>query len=159
MQGGIRNTYSALEPKVMAPFVSRPGETPRRVQIERKKRLYAQKNVENLLHEKGYPPNVPKSTVTANLESEAGGGGVDVNDTDLYATERILPLEIFDNTTFDQRRCDEWLPQIDEETLLRAAPGTAADWRSDGSCLWKKCMILESYPETNEYLVQLLADQ
>ena len=154
LQGGIRDTYSALEPKVMAPFISRPGETPRRVQIERKKRLYAQKNVENLLHEKGYPPNVPKSTVTTNLESEAGGGGVDVNDTDLYATERILPLEIFDNTTFDQRRCDEWLPQIDEEARLRAAPGTAADWRSDGSCLWKKCMVLESYPETNEYLVQ-----
>ena len=92
LQGGIRNTYSALEPKVMAPFISRPGETPRRVQIERKKRLYAQKNVENLLHEKGYPPNVPKSTVTTNLESEAGGGGVEtlVRDSLRLSVCRIL---------------------------------------------------------------------
>ena len=142
----VQVKYSALEPKVMAPFVSRPGETPRRVQIERKKRLYAQKNVDKLLSEKGYPPCIPKSPTTA---IEAGSNGAEIPDIDMYATERILPLEIFDNTTFDHRQSTEWLP-LESESHLKAAPGTAADWRSDGSCVWKKCVVLECFPETNE---------
>lgn len=37
---------SRLEPKVIVPFEQRPGKPPRRIEIERKKRLYASQNIE-----------------------------------------------------------------------------------------------------------------
>ena len=39
----------ALEPKVMQPFASRPGETPRKIEIERRKRIYSSKKIDSLI--------------------------------------------------------------------------------------------------------------
>ena len=39
----------------MAPYVTRPGETPREVQIERKRRLYALQDMEDMLKERSVP--------------------------------------------------------------------------------------------------------
>lgn len=75
----------ALEPKVMAPYVTRPGDTPRRVQIERKKRLYAAQNVPAL--------------VEAEVR-EAHKGSV--------ALHSGLELSLFDDTEFDSRTSEEW---------------------------------------------------
>lgn len=44
---------NGLEPKVMLPFVPRPGETPRRIEIERRKKLYSQQNLKRLIEAHG----------------------------------------------------------------------------------------------------------
>ena len=43
---------SASKPKVMIPYNTKPGEVPRQVQIERKKRLFALQDISTLLDEK-----------------------------------------------------------------------------------------------------------
>ncbi|XJO76015.1 hypothetical protein BDV3_006595 [Batrachochytrium dendrobatidis] len=43
------NYRKALEPKVMLPFVSRPGQTPRKIEIERRKRMYSSHRLDLLI--------------------------------------------------------------------------------------------------------------
>ena len=43
----------SIEPKVIAPYETRPGQIPRKIEIERKKRLYANQKVEMLLAARG----------------------------------------------------------------------------------------------------------
>nr|KAJ3421411.1 Dynein heavy chain 1, axonemal [Polyrhizophydium stewartii] len=43
------NYRKALEPKVMLPYVSRPGQTPRKIEIERRKRVYSMQRVDQLI--------------------------------------------------------------------------------------------------------------
>jgi hypothetical protein len=44
--GDAATKRKKLEPKVIVPFEQRPGKPPRRIEIERKKRLYASQNIE-----------------------------------------------------------------------------------------------------------------
>ena len=44
---------TALEPKVMSPFQTTPGTTPRKIEIERKKRLFAAQDITDLLLAEG----------------------------------------------------------------------------------------------------------
>ena len=73
---------AALEPKVMAPFDTPAGDVPRRVQIERKKRLYAAHDVAALLEAEG---------VNSLLHQPSG-----------------LELSYFDDREYDSRTFDEW---------------------------------------------------
>jgi hypothetical protein len=81
---------AALEPKVMAPFDTPAGEVPRRVQIERKKRLYASQDIGELLQAEG---------VNSFLHQPSG-----------------LELSYFDNREYDSRTFEEWtLPEALEQ--------------------------------------------
>ncbi|KAI9175897.1 hypothetical protein H9P43_006261 [Blastocladiella emersonii ATCC 22665] len=73
---------SVLEPKVVRPFQPRPGETPRRIEIERKRRLFAAQDISAVLDDLGVTPQ------------------------DL---ETAIPLHVFDNTDFEAREVREWL--------------------------------------------------
>eukprot|EP00762_Andalucia_godoyi_P002130 ANDGO_02526.mRNA.1 Dynein-1-beta heavy chain len=73
------------EPKVMIPFVSGPGQVPRKVEIERRRRLYASVDLEKVLEERGINYAMPP------------------------AQKSYLPLEAFDNTDFDVRNPEEWV--------------------------------------------------
>ncbi|KAJ3111551.1 Dynein heavy chain 1, axonemal [Phlyctochytrium bullatum] len=107
----------ALEPKVMLPYESHPGQTPRKIEIERRKRLFASQRVEALV-----------STAIRNTMSPADTGNdvkppVPSKDQDgeqkakqpTASTPRILayaeqlPLSAFDNTEYEQRTLLEWL--------------------------------------------------
>ncbi|RKO93938.1 dynein heavy chain, N-terminal region 2-domain-containing protein, partial [Blyttiomyces helicus] len=46
---GASDFAKALEPKVMLPFESRPGQTPRKIEIERRKRLFSHQSVDHLV--------------------------------------------------------------------------------------------------------------
>ena len=61
----------------MAPYVARPGETPREVQIERKRRLFAMQDMETLLKERSVPVS-PRLSVngTSNVLFGCGRNGV-----------------------------------------------------------------------------------
>jgi dynein heavy chain, axonemal len=91
----------ALEPKVVLPYESKPGQTPRKIEIERRKRLYSQQKIGELI----------------NVElMKMRGQSVDADKQltfpppkALDSMAEILPLSSFDNTEFDQRTTQEWL--------------------------------------------------
>jgi dynein heavy chain len=67
----------------MVPYETGPGQTPRKIKIERNKRLYMEQDIEKLLEEKG----------------------VSLKKTD---EPEIFPLEAFDDFSFDPRPAEEW---------------------------------------------------
>ena len=83
----------AVEPKVISPFVTRPGHIPRKIEIERKKRLYAAQDIEMLLQAKGIDYAGALTTTLTNVQQKLP----------------VIPLEAFDNTSYEVRTPQEWL--------------------------------------------------
>lgn len=88
-------SHSSLQPKVMLSYISRPSETPRRIEIERRKRLYLQQDIEQLLqtHNVHLPP--------------------------FQGKDSFISIFDCDNTEFEERSVSEWL-NVDEELMLMA---------------------------------------
>jgi dynein heavy chain len=112
------NYRKAIEPKVMSPFYTRPGQTPRKILIERKKLEYSSKDITSmisaeldLLKQKGL---LPESTFHAKVSNEEALTAED-QDKEITASSNpkdvsdLLSLEHFDNTEFDCRTSDDWL--------------------------------------------------
>jgi dynein heavy chain, axonemal len=74
----------ALEPKVLVPFKPGIGKTPRRIVVERQKRLFALQDLAQLLLDLGIDSAVPDPP-------------------------NALPLELFDNTEYECRPVGTWL--------------------------------------------------
>lgn len=74
------------DPKVMEPYVPIPGKPPRKVVIDRQRKLFASLSIEELLLELGIDYRNPKS-----------------NQADW------LPLEPFDDQEYDCRLPGEWV--------------------------------------------------
>ena len=83
----------ALEPLVQAQYHTLPGEIPRRIQIERKKRLYAEQSLEALLRARGIDPCSTGSSALAAIAP----------------TIPALPLQVFDSEDFESRSAEAWL--------------------------------------------------
>jgi dynein heavy chain len=81
-----RDGVADVDPKVMEPYLPIPGRPPRRVVIDRQRKLFASLDIEDLLLELGidYRSGVP-------------------NPADW------LPLEPFDDTEYDCRMPEEWI--------------------------------------------------
>ncbi|KAG5499789.1 hypothetical protein GH5_03924 [Leishmania sp. Ghana 2012 LV757] len=75
-----------FEPKVQVPYAYKRGRMPRDVEIERRRRLYDSESVDRLLHVSG-------------LTWEALA----------RRSAQSLPLEIFDDTSYDCRNPSEWM--------------------------------------------------
>ncbi|KXZ54227.1 hypothetical protein GPECTOR_5g319 [Gonium pectorale] len=122
---GDEATYSHLLPKVMAPYETRSGETPRKVLIQRKRRQFAAQDVSALVQEEG----------------------VQQPSTELF------PLEIFDNTTFESRTHPEWVPRRPgiPPTTARAFTGTD----EPGSNGWVPCTVVDFDEARDAYGVTL----
>ncbi|XP_040850525.1 dynein heavy chain 1, axonemal [Ochotona curzoniae] len=93
----------AYEPKVQVPYRVLPGQCPRKLEIERRKRQYLSLDIEQLLVNEGIDSNKlmprhpdPQSTPT----TQQSRGRV-------FPT--YLPLKVFDNEEFDCRTPREWL--------------------------------------------------
>ena len=86
----------ALEPKVQLPFEGKPGDTPRKIEIERKKRLFSTQNIQSLIE-----------NAVKNIFEEK----------DISQYSQQLNYEIFDDTEFEQRTITEWLNlKLDNES-------------------------------------------
>lgn len=59
--------HHAITYQVQAPFETRPGEIPRRIQIERKRRLYLQHRIEALLLDRGVDHTQPPKSALSFL--------------------------------------------------------------------------------------------
>ena len=96
----------AWDPKVQVPYKVDSGNTPRKVEIERRKRQYTGQNIDQLLHELKVNPQelMPVADHTARALLSSSGKG---QPTPMFPS--FLPLETFDNTEFDCRTPDEWI--------------------------------------------------
>ncbi|KAF8071068.1 Dnah1 [Scenedesmus sp. PABB004] len=119
-----------LLPAVMAPYVTRPGETPRQVLIQRRRRLYAAQSIAELVARKG-------------LDPAALAGEPDWRE-----------VEVFDDTTFESREPEQWVPRI--PGIPKASARVAVGGGDGGGGLaWLDCTVLDHDAPRNRYLVQL----
>ena len=86
-------TEASFEPKVLVPFDNSRGRVPRRIEVERRRRLYESQDVAELLSIAGL---VPEEVIKRGHQH--------------------LPLESFDDTSFDVRDAQEWM------SIARSAP-------------------------------------
>ncbi|KAI1890876.1 hypothetical protein AGOR_G00158120 [Albula goreensis] len=95
-QGG----YTA---KVQLPFSSQPGELPRKLEIERRRRTYLNFDITQLLKDKGIDSS---DLMHRHNGYEEGQSGPENLGRPVF---NYLPLEVFDNEEFDIRTPEDWL--------------------------------------------------
>ncbi|KAM9856968.1 dynein axonemal heavy chain 1 [Aulostomus maculatus] len=88
-------------PKVQMPYQTVPGQIPRKLEIERRRRKYLQFDIEQLLAEQ----NIHSSLL---MPRRLGNSDTDGTDPD-SSMSPYLPLEIFDSDEFDCRTPEDWL--------------------------------------------------
>ncbi|KAL8275069.1 hypothetical protein Esti_000948 [Eimeria stiedai] len=116
-----------IEPKVIAAKDHRPPQPPRRVIVERRRRAYEAFDIEKLLAERG----------------------IDYGDAS-FEDKSWLPLEPFDDTTYDDRSPEEWMAftrSPDGSFLPLPAKGLRRDGKGHSS--WVPCRVF-SYDEVSE---------
>ncbi|PRP75973.1 hypothetical protein PROFUN_01689 [Planoprotostelium fungivorum] len=114
------------EPKVMVPYKSEGGRTPRKIKIERKKRLFMAQDIKQLLE---------SEKIT--LDAIRGRSSL---------FEMNAPLEDFDNYDFDPRTPQEWLSFRDEGVSTQSLCLTTGEWLPG--------QMIDYQPETQRYLIQ-----
>ena len=103
----------------MEPFDPIPGKPPRKVVIDRQRKLFASLDIEELLLELGIDYRNPQT-----------------NQADW------LPLEPFDDLEYDCRLPAEWLELgIDADGSFAPVPAQGLFKNEDGSCEWKAVLI------------------
>jgi len=112
------------DPKVMEPFLPIPGKPPRKVVIDRQRKLFASLDIEELLVELGIDYRQPQP-----------------NQADW------LPLEPFDDLEYDCRLPREWIELgVDMEERFAPIPAQGLQKNKDGSCEWK-AVLIETWDE------------
>ena len=115
------------QPKVMVPYVTPPGFTPRKVAIERKRRLFDSLDIESLLNECGLLEefNLPVLSEHTGIMS-------------------LLPLYLFDDFEFETRTYDEWLTlRYKEGDVEHGVPARAIKHDDAGIAKWLPCEVLD----------------
>jgi dynein heavy chain len=108
-----------VDPKVMEPFEPIPGRPPRKVVVDRQRKLFASLDIEDLLLELGIDYRNPAA-----------------NPADW------LPLEPFDDTEYDCRMPEEWLAFGEtEDGGFQPIPAKGLCRSTDGSAVWRSVLI------------------
>lgn len=119
-----RDGVADPDPKVMEPYQAIPGKPPRKVVIDRQRKLFASLDIEELLLELGIDYRNPHP-----------------NPADW------LPLEPFDDLEYDCRLPHEWIDMgYDENGKFAPIPAQGLCKYEDGSAEWKPVLI-ESWDE------------
>ena len=93
------------EPKVIISHESRMGLTPRKLAIERKKRIFSEQHIHQLLASHGITDRDYEM-----IEPSGGAGGsLSLVEVQQSRAKSFLPLHLFDNTDWDERPAIEWL--------------------------------------------------
>jgi dynein heavy chain len=118
-------TVNGYLPKCFLPFYTPPGALPRKVQIDRLKRLYLSMDIAELLNEKKlfaevlmpmHRPSDEVILVNALASSESD---------DLAPFPAFLPLHYFDNEDFEILTAQEWLNKGVEDGVYKPIPARA----------------------------------
>ncbi|NXW71507.1 DYH1 protein, partial [Hirundo rustica] len=93
----------SFKPKVQMPFRRLPGQNPRKVEVERRRRLYLSFDIAELLSSKGIDSNqlMPRHYDPDNMPP--------LEKTKDSVFPIYLPLQVFDNDEFDCRTPEEWI--------------------------------------------------
>jgi dynein heavy chain len=103
----------------MEPFMPIPGKPPRKVVIDRQRKLFASLDIEELLMELGIDYRNPQP-----------------NQADW------LPLEPFDDQEYDCRLPSEWLELgLDDDGNFQPIPAQGLCRNEDGTAEWKAALI------------------
>ncbi|XP_052808511.1 dynein axonemal heavy chain 1-like isoform X3 [Mya arenaria] len=150
----------SYEPKVQLPFYAKPGECPRKIEIERKRRLYGNLDLSELLVDEGIQSNLlmPKEPSDEVVELNKPG-------QDPAPFPPFLPLDIFDNMEFDCRTPEEWINMGFENGVRKPVPGEALLPKKDSDAelserdprivyAWFDVGVLDYDTEKKLYLVQ-----
>lgn len=86
-----------VDPKVFEPFAPIPARAPRKVVIDRKKKLYASLKIDELLKDHGIEYEEPINA--------------------------LLPLEPFDDCEFEERNPEEWIEAGKSGSIFESVPG------------------------------------
>lgn len=118
-------SISTVEPKVMTPYNAVGDKTPRKIEIARRKRLYAQQDIEVLLRQ----------------------AGVDDNEDESSSSVHQLPLESFDDTEYDQRTAREWA-----EMARTSGVSARGVWRDkNGKSIWRAGVVVDYQDTWDKY--------
>lgn len=120
----LQDDDDILNPTVMCPYTTKVGEEPRKVQIERRKRLYALQSIIELLDQEGL-----------------------ITD-DVQLCDGNLPLHLFDNTDYETRKPSQWVDKIKKV----CAEAAFVDCKKQ--CVWKDCEVLDYAEDGHTYLVR-----
>ena len=112
-------TKHFVEPKVLSPHKTRPGQIPRRIEVERKKRNFVTVDITEALRSNG---------VIAHLVSTLSMTKKDSIES--------MSLSMFYNSDFDSRTLESWIQLADESELMGRAmfvkhvrEATVIEWR------------------------------
>lgn len=118
----------------MEPYDPVPGRVPRKVAIDRKKKEYASFNIPQLLLDRH----------------------IDFNQA--RRREGWLPLEYFDNNTFDDFTDEDWIARkVDEEGVKRKLAGKGLR-KVDGQYEYEPLEVLSYNPNSNLYEIKWASD-
>ena len=113
-----------VEPKVLSPHKTRPGQIPREIQVERKKRAFMLVNVTQILNQNG---------VIAHLIAT-------YNNTSTDSMES-MPLSMFYNSDFDSRPIGMWAEMANQSYLKARALHTRMA-KGQVQFEWKRCTVV-----------------
>ncbi|XP_038005283.1 dynein heavy chain 1, axonemal [Motacilla alba alba] len=93
----------SFTPKLQIPFKRVPGQNPRKVEVERRRRLYLTFDIAELLASKGIDSNqlMPRHYDPDDMPP--------IEETKDSVFPIYLPLQVFDNDEFDCRTPEEWM--------------------------------------------------
>ncbi|KAM8915859.1 dynein axonemal heavy chain 1-like [Spinachia spinachia] len=157
----LQNSYfcqGGTKPKVQKPYQTVPGQIPRKLAIERRRREYLKLDFEQLLAEKGIDPNILIPRHPSNSDEHV---------TTIDNVSTYLPLEIFDNEEYDCRTPEDWLAlgkaegsidprPVPAKALLPTDDNNASvdPKRSSLGYSWHLVGVLDYSKEICQYLVQ-----
>ncbi|XP_078270493.1 dynein axonemal heavy chain 1 [Rhinoraja longicauda] len=154
-------TLRSFQPKVQIPFQVAPGQRPRKLEIERRRRQYQSQNLKQLLKYEGINSDklIPRHSGPEKNRAKSGKNPAHFT---VY-----LPLEVFDDEEFESRTPNEWLELGYEEGSndRKPIPGNALlpkedklghdDPKSDSlGYRWFFVGVLDYDKERKLYLVQ-----
>ncbi|KAK0056678.1 dynein heavy chain 1 axonemal-like isoform X1 [Biomphalaria pfeifferi] len=152
---------ASFKPKVQMTFFTKPGNHPRKIEIERRRRLYENFKLETLLEE--------RNLKTEHLMSKQQTDGLVLlnrDDSDPAPFPPYLSLDIFDDNDFDCRTPEEWIKLGSQNDIRYPVPGLALlptneedknKSPTDPSIVysWFDIGVLDYNADTKLFLVQL----
>lgn len=115
----------------MVPYETRDNSTPRRVVIQRKRVQYAKQDINALLESNGF-------NAAEELNSKR--------------PRTALHVAVFDNTDYESRTPQEWVPK---QAGVPAAPAKVATFDAAGVCSWRECSVVDYNADKNMYVVRV----
>lgn len=132
-----REGVSDVDPKVLEPYIPLKDHPPRKVIIDRQKKLFASLNIEEILQELGIDYSIPPKQA-----NESWTSPFNVPSLSAQVNSCKLPLEPFDDSEYDCRTPEEWIEcGTQPDGKFEPIPGQAL-WRDEhGVGHWRRVLI------------------